>query len=229
MEEDKKPPKPPIVSRRSFLEGLGLAVAGTAAPGAQQQAFAGTPHQPEPPGPHRETPYKRKVFDQQQWQTACVLCDLILPADERSGSATQAGVPEFIDDWIHFRRQQDGNDSLLAEIFGGFLWLDSESQRLFATRFVDAEPSRQRQILDRIAWPEHAAPADRRWAHFFTEFRNLTVSGFYSSKMGIADLPYLGNTVVEKWTGCSDEIWRMIEERRSSGYQGIRLPPPSKP
>ena len=67
-----------------------------------------------------------------------VLCDLIMPADERSGSATQAGVPEFIDDWLDFRKQQDGNDDLAATILGGLAWLDHESSRLFQKPFADA-------------------------------------------------------------------------------------------
>ena len=59
-----------------------------------------------------------------------MLCDLIIPADERSVSASQAGVPEFIDDWIQFRTEQDGNMNLRAEIFGGLMWLDRESTKL---------------------------------------------------------------------------------------------------
>jgi gluconate 2-dehydrogenase gamma chain len=97
--------------------------------------------------------YVRKVFNEAQWLTVSVLCDLIIPADDRTGSASQAGVPEFIDDWIHFRQQQDGNDALMAQIFGGIMWLDSESHRLFGASFTNASPAQQRQILDRIAWP----------------------------------------------------------------------------
>ena len=68
-------------------------------------------------------------------ETVKVLCDLIIPADERSVSATQAGVPEFIDDWMDFRKQQDGNDDLRAQILGGLAWLDHESSRLFQKEF----------------------------------------------------------------------------------------------
>ena len=138
--------------------------------------------------------YQRKVFDEHQWRTVQVLCDLILPADERSGSATQAGVPEFIDDWLDFRKQEDGNDNLAAEILGGLAWLDHESIAAVRQGFRRAPADQQKQILDRIAWPERAAAEDRRWAAFFSRFRDLTVNGFYSSKMGIGDLPYLGNT-----------------------------------
>lgn len=168
-----------------------------------------------------QSAYQRKVFDEHEWQTVRVLCDLILPADERSGSATQAGVPEFIDDWLEFRNREDGNDDLSAQILGGLAWLDRESSRLFTKAFTAAEPDRQKQILDRVAWPERAAPEDRRWAAFFSKFRNLALNGFYSSKVGIADLPYLGNTAVAQWTGCDPAVWAKLEERMKKGYKGL--------
>jgi hypothetical protein len=62
---------------------------------------------------------------------------------------------------------------------------------------------------------------------FFSEFRDLTVSGFYSSKMGVADLPYLGNRMVAKWAGCSEDLWQIIEQRRRTGYGGVQLHPPA--
>jgi gluconate 2-dehydrogenase gamma chain len=149
------------------------------------------------------------------------LSDLIVPADERSGSASEAGVPEFIDDWLDFRRHEDGTDSQVTQIQGGLAWLDRESIRLFGKDFADAVASEQRQILDRIAWPARAAAADARWARFFSRFRDLTVSGFFSSKMGVADLPYLGNRPVAQWKGCDPEVWAKIEERMKNGYKGL--------
>jgi gluconate 2-dehydrogenase gamma chain len=171
--------------------------------------------------------YVRRVFNEVQWRTVSVLCDLIIPADDRTGSATQAGVPEFIDDWIHFRQEQDGNDALRAQIFGGIMWLDSESHRLFDASFTDISLAQQQQILNRIAWPNRVTQQDHRWMLFFSEFRDLTVSGFYSSKMGVADLPYLGNRMVAKWNGCLEEVWQIIEQRRRAGYGGVRLHPPA--
>jgi hypothetical protein len=200
------------VSRRELFQIAGSVpalAAATAGAGLAQT------HETHPKG------YVYKVFEERNWNTMCALCDLIIPADERSGSATQAGVPEFIDDWLEFRKQEDGNDDLAAEILGGLAWLDSESQRLFGQMFVRAGTDRQKQILDRIAWPERAAAEDRRWAAFFSKFRDLTLNGFYSSKMGIADLPYLGNTAVAEWTGCDPAVWAKLEERMKNGYKGL--------
>src|SRR5438067_12472836 len=135
------------VTRRNLIQILGAAPAAAAAQTQSEHAH------PAPAAPVAAAPYKRKVFDDHQWRTLRVLCDLIIPADERSGSATAAGVPEFIDDWLDFRKQQDGTDYLAAQILGGLGWLDLESTRLFQTRFAAASLAQQKQILDRIAWP----------------------------------------------------------------------------
>lgn len=169
-------------------------------------------------------PYQRKVFDDKQWRTVCILSDLIVPADERSGSATEAGVPEFMDDWIEFVNEQRGNRDLEAQILGGLMWLDRESSRLFDKPFADAAPDQQRQILDRIAWPGRASKEDHAGVEFFNHFRDLTVSGFFSSKMGVADLPYLGNTAVAEWKGCDPKVWAVIEDRMKTGYKGVAGP-----
>ncbi len=200
------------ITRRGLLQVIGSAPAL-----AQTHSHAGRMKTPAP----SSGPYKRKVFDDHQWSQVRALCDLIIPADERSGSATDAGVPEFIDDWLDFRKQQDGNDDFAAQILGGLAWLDLESQRLNGKPFADAPPDREKQILDRIAWPGRAASEDRRWADFFSRFRDLTVSGFFSSRMGVKDLPYLGNTAVAEWKGCAPEVWAVVEQRMKNGYKGL--------
>ena len=200
------------VSRRDLFQIVGAAPALAAATAVSGRAQT---HEAQPAG------YQRKVFNEHGWRTVRVLCDLIVPADEHSGSATQAGVPEFIDDWLDFRKQEDGNEDLAAQILGGLAWLDHESAHLFEKPFADAAATQQKQILDRVAWPERAAPGDRRWIAFFSRFRDLTLNGFYTSKIGIADLPYLGNTAVAEWKGCDPAVWAKIEERMRNGYRGL--------
>jgi hypothetical protein len=203
------------VTRRNLIQILGAAAPAAAAAQTQEHAH------PVATEPAKRQVYQRKIFDDHQWRTVHVLCDLILPADERSGSASDAGVPEFIDDWLDFRRQEDGTDVLAAQIQGGLSWLDHESRRLFQKDFALAAEAQQTKILDRIAWPGKAVPADHAWVNFFNFFRDLTVSGFFSSKMGIADLPYLGNRAVAEWKGCDPKVWAVVEERMKYGYQGL--------
>ena len=205
------------VTRRSLIQIL------SAAP-AIAEADAQTPthdHAAPPAAAQKPPAYRRKVFDDKQWRTVRVLCDLIIPADDRSGSATQAGVPEFIDDWLDFRTREDDNDLFAAQILGGLMWVDQEAMRLSGKDFASAAPDRQKQILDRVAWPAKATAADRRWVTWFNRFRDLTASGFFSSKMGVADLPFLGNRAVAEWKGCDPKAWAVIEERMKTGYKGV--------
>ena len=212
---DKNQPETPGVSRRDIFQILGAMPAMAAVEAHSHMHMA----QEEPTAP--KGPYKRQTFDDHQWDTVKVLCDLIVPADERSVSASQAGVPEFIDDWIAFRTEQDGNMDLRAEIFGGLMWLDHESNRQFEKTFVAASADQQKQLLDRVAYPGKAAKDDSPWVAFFTQFRGLTVGGFFSSKQGVADLPYLGNKAVAEWKGCDPKVWAIIEQRMKTGYNGI--------
>lgn len=220
---DKPNPKElesPAVSRRDLFSIIG-SVPAFAAVATAAETHAGHA-MPAPAAPStNKGPYQRQVFDDHQWHTVQVLCDLIIPADDRSGSASQAGVPEFLDEWIAFRTSQDLNQNLQAQILGGLMWLDRESSRLFEKDFADAAPDQQKQILDRIAYPKKVAKGDQAWAMFFSEFRTLTVSGFFSSKVGVKDLPYLGNTAVAEWKGCDPEVWSIIENRMKNGYNGV--------
>ena len=209
------------VSRRNLFQILG------AVPVAAATATAAVAYDQHTPAAHStasKASFKRQVFDDHQWKTVHVLCDLVIPADKRSGSATQAGVPEFIDDWLAFRTQQDGHERLQAEILGGLMWLDRESNRLCEKDFAEASVDKQRQILDRVAWPSRTAKEDQLWEAFFNQFRDLTVVGFFSSKIGVADLPYLGNTVVPEWKGCDPKVWAIIEDRMKNGYEGLVKP-----
>lgn len=156
--------------------------------------------------------YQPKALNPHEWKTLHALSDLIIPADERSGSATQAGVPEFIDDTLDLRK---GN--LLAEIRGGLVWLDIECGRQFSRDFIGCSAEQQKQILDRVAYPKKAAPEDANGVAFFSQLRNLVVSGFFSSAIGIKDLPYLGNQMVAEWDGCPPEVLAKLGLESSKG------------
>ena len=202
------------LNRRNLFQIAALAPAAAVLGSAETHDHAA---QVEP----ARAPFQRRTFDDAQWRTVHILCDLVIPADARSGSASEAGVPEFMDDWIAFRKQEDGSDILQSLIFGGLVWLDRESVQLCGKHFADAPLDSQRQLLDRIAFPARAAEQDKRWVLFFNSFRDLTAAGFFSSKMGVADLPYLGNTAVAEWKGCDMEIWTLIEDRIKNGYKGM--------
>lgn len=148
--------------------------------------------------------YQPKFFTAHEYQTVRLLADLIIPRDERSGSATDAGVPEFMDFIV------GDQTSRQTAMRGGLAWLDTECRERFGRDFLDCDDGQRRALLDDIAWPAKARPELSHGVAFFNSFRDLTASGFWSSKMGVEDLGYMGNTVVPEWRGCPDEQLRKL-------------------
>lgn len=147
----------------------------------------------------QQAPYVPKFFKRHEWRTVRMLADYVIPRDERSGSATDAKVPEFMDFLLSDKDASEGSKTSMR---GGLAWLDNESQHRFGKSFVDATDTQRRAILDDIAWPAKARPAFSHGVNFFNRFRDLTASGFYSSAMGWKDVQYIGNTFNPNWNGC---------------------------
>lgn len=151
------------------------------------------------------TQFTPKFFTAHEYETVRVLADLIMPRDERSGSATDAGVPEFMDFIM-----TDGSENQRTAMRGGLAWLDIQCRRRFGKRFVDGTEAERTAVLDEIAWPARATPDLSQGVAFFNSFRDLTASGFFSSRLGVEDLQYRGNTFVLEWTGCPPEALRKL-------------------
>jgi hypothetical protein len=146
-----------------------------------------------------------RFFTATEWETVRILADLVLPRDERSGSATDAGVPEFMDFIL-----AEGGENPRIQIRGGVTWLDRECRRRWRRPFRElAEPERT-AMLDDIAWPKRAQPEMSQGVAFFNRFRDLVAAGFWSSQMGVEDLGYQGNTAVPEWTGCPEAQLRKL-------------------
>ena len=132
------------------------------------------------------------------------LADIVIPKDERSGSATDAGVPEFMDFMMIDQPARQ------VAMRGGLAWLDVECQKRFDKTFLDCADTQQTAVLDKIAWPPRAKPEFRESAAFFRNCRDLTASGFWTTRMGIDDLQYLGNRSVARWNGCPPEALKKL-------------------
>ncbi len=137
-----------------------------------------------------------RFFTPAEYRTAGVLADMIIPRDERSGSATDAGVLEFMDFTLMDR---PNNQKWMRE---GLAWIDSESTRRFGKAFADATTEQREQILNDIAWPAKAPASMANGVAFFNRFRDMTSSGFWSSRIGVKDLRYIGSTFNPNWDGC---------------------------
>ena len=152
----------------------------------------------------RGAPYDPKNFTAHEWDTVRLLVDLIIPKDERSGSATDAGVPEFMDFML-------GDDpDLQTPVRGGLAWIDHECDDRWGKTFLTCSESERTALFDEIAWPKRAKPEHSAGVAFFNSFRDLTAAGFFSSKMGVADLQYMGNVMVAEWKGCPDEALKKL-------------------
>ena len=153
--------------------------------------------------------FKPKFFTAHEYATVRVLVDIIMPKDGRSGSATDAGVPEFMD---FMMADQDRTDQVDRQtpMRGGLAWIDRQCEDRFDKRFLECSAQQRAAVLDDIAWPSKAKPEFAPGVAFFNSFRDLTAAGFFSSKMGVADLQYMGNVMVAEWKGCPDEALKKL-------------------
>ena len=140
-----------------------------------------------------------KFFDEHEMSTITVLADIIIPKDDRSGSASDAGVPAFIEFIV-----KDMPDHQ-TPMRGGLRWLDIQCLNRYGKSFVDCSNDQQIAMVTDIAYPTKAKPGMEPGVSFFNLMRNLTASGFFTSKIGIADVGYMGNTV-NKWTGVPADV-----------------------
>ena len=201
----------PSLSRRDTLKILATASAAAALGVSEDQLLQAGELAREAKDAETQggAQYAPKFFTPHEWATLRELVDYIIPRDERSGSATDAGVPEYIDfllaDQTPAPRAMAPTAGQLL-VRGGLAWLDRESHRRFGKTFVTCTGGEVKQVLDDIAWPAKARPEMSQGVAFFTRIRDLTAGGFWSSRMGVRDIQYMGNIFVAEWKGCPDEV-----------------------
>ncbi len=200
------------ISRRDLMAGLVAVPAALAIPqdtlqraadhahgvaeSEQQAAAQGAPQQP--------APYVPKNFTPDEWRLVRLLVNYVIPRDARSGSATDARVPEFMDFIMGEYR------STQTWMKNGLAWMNAECRRRHGKTFISCSEEERRGVLDAIAYPKKALAEDKPGVDFFNNFRNLTASGFWTSRIGIADLGYTGNRPVMKWEGTPPHVQRWL-------------------
>ncbi len=167
----------------------------------------------------QDSGYQPRWFKAHEWETVVHLVDMILPADDVSVSAADVGVSEFID-------LMCSESTRLQRVFSsGLLWLDARTRREHGSRFLDCSSEQQIALLDLLSKHGHEpdppgyegldesveyagffdygteAPSELRpGASFFGWMRRLAVDGFYTSPEGIADVGYIGNDFLRRYT-----------------------------
>jgi gluconate 2-dehydrogenase gamma chain len=197
------------MDRRKYLKSL---VVGTAGVGVllesckpeekkqlQEDGYSATIDRTEPEKQYEQKLLKEKFFDEHEMKTITVLADIIIPKDELSGSASEAGVPDFIE---FIAKDMPRHQVPLR---GGLKWLDMQSLKRYNQDFASLSSQEQISIVDDIAFPEKARPEMAPGVSFFNLMRDLTATGFFTSKIGIEDLGYKGNKP-NQWDGVPQDV-----------------------
>jgi hypothetical protein len=190
-------------SRRQILRNIGisLSLAGSGADVLSAQDAAHVHRMvkdDKAAAPNRD--YRPKCFRSHEYAVLRRVCELIIPADEHSQGALEAGAPEFID-------LLASSNTELAEIYtGGLAWLEREMQRRYHTSFVQARPEQQTAMLDLMAYRKNESPELAPGIRFFTWARNMTVDAFYTSRIGMDDLGFKGNGAMAEFSVPAEAI-----------------------
>jgi gluconate 2-dehydrogenase gamma chain len=196
------------MDRRKYLKTLALGTVTTGALLAESCAPAKTKEATIPPPTIDRTPEElahynklmsEKFFDDHEIKTIATLCDIIIPKDDTSGSATDAKVPEFIE---FIAKDMPRHQTPLR---GGIKWLDLQCMKRFNKAFIECTAKEQIEVVDDIAWPEKAKPGMQQGVAFFNLMRDLAACGFFTSEIGIKDLGYAGNRP-NQWDGVPQEV-----------------------
>jgi len=142
--------------------------------------------------------YAPRFFRPDQYEVVRKLCELIIPADERSGGAIEAGAPEFID------LLTSENEDYQRRLGGGLMWLDATCLKRYNDVYVHCSPADQKAILDLVAYRANGENDSSLLPgiEFLAFIRDLTVDAFFTSKIGIEYLGYIGNTFLSEFPGC---------------------------
>lgn len=197
------------MDRRKYLKTLAAGTVGTLTAPALLQGCETPEKNAATPAPtidrtpeelaHFQKLMEEKFFDEHEMKTISMLADIIIPADETSGSATDAGVPAFIEfiakDMPHHQ----------VPLRGGIKWLDLQCMKQFGKAFADCNEKERLEMVDAIAFPEQAKPEFQQGVAFFNRMRDLTACGFFTSEIGIKDLGYMGNRP-NQWDGVPQDV-----------------------
>lgn len=142
---------------------------------------------------------KERFFNDHEMATIAILADIIIPKDDVSGSASDAGVPEFIEFIVK------DIPTHKVPMRGGLRWLDVQCMKRYKNAFKDCTREQQLEMVTDIAYPEHAKPGMEQGVAFFNRMRDLTATGFFTTEMGFNDLGYVGNKP-NNWEGVPADV-----------------------
>lgn len=144
--------------------------------------------------------FAEKFFTNQELFTLDKICNLILPPNE-FGSIRDAEVVQLIE----FMAKDI--PTYKEPLRNGLIWIDNESKKRFNNLFVDCEIAQQENIFDEIAYydPNKSISDYSEPVQWFNLLRNLTMTGYFTSEVGINELGYKGN-IPNIWDGVPQDV-----------------------
>ena len=140
-----------------------------------------------------------RMLSATQLRTLETIVEAIIPADDRSPGAREARVADYIDLWL-----SEVDQHVALEWTGGLALLDAEATTRFRAPFVKLTAAQVDAILADISRNERDPKTPLET--FFVMTKQATVTGYYTSKIGIHDeLHYKGNVFLREFVGCQTE------------------------
>lgn len=123
-------------------------------------------------------------FTKEEFAALDELTEMIIPADEHSPGAHEAGVAKFI-------------DKTVAE---AFLPEDKQSWRSGLAPFLPLNKADRLAMLTKLAASEKDSKSEAE--RFFGQLKETTAFAYYTSSIGIhQDIQYIGNVIQEQFSG----------------------------
>jgi hypothetical protein len=195
MSDEKK-----TLSRRRALKvlGAGVGAAGTLSI-YQNQAYGQHQHMQHGAKAHADAAKtaQPRFFTPAEMATLVVMSDLIIPSDEHSPGAKEAGVAAFID--VMVGASPEETRTMWRE---GLAAIDKASEKKYSKKYADASPENQLDLLKDISKNEFDPKTTEE--KFFRAMKGMTIDGYYTSEVGIhKDLQYKGNSYTKDFVGCT--------------------------
>ncbi len=145
-------------------------------------------------------PFTPKVLSPAQLEAVATLAELIIPTTDTPG-ARAALVDRFVDNLMANALPAD-KERFLA----GLTWMDTRSTALYGKPFTGATPEQQTELLTKLAASSRHAAEDAPGVPFFTAIKGLTISGYYSTKIGLEqELGDNGHLFTAVFEGCTHD------------------------
>jgi hypothetical protein len=163
--------------RRDLLKALGVAAFTTL------QLPAADPNAP-------------LFFTPKEFATLDALTELIVPADDHSPGAHEAGVAAYIDRTVAEAFLPENKTSWRK----GLAVMDQEAGAMYQRPFMETSKDQRTKLLGKLAAAEHDPKSEGE--KFFTQLKQTTAFAYYSSSIGIhQDMNYKGNVLLDKFVG----------------------------